>query len=133
MTPVVWQRVESVAIAVVTLLAAVLLDVWWLPFALFLAWDLSALGYVVNARLGAALYNAVHTYVGPMILLAWAGAIWGLGVGGNGRWILLIAAAWAFHTAADRALGYGLKHADSFKHTHLGWIGKSNPAHKHAE
>lgn len=27
------------------------------------------------------------------------------------------------HSSLDRVLGYGLKYADSFKHTHLGWIG----------
>jgi hypothetical protein len=28
------------------------------------------------------------------------------------------------HSAMDRAVGYGLKYEDDFKHTHLGWIGK---------
>lgn len=28
------------------------------------------------------------------------------------------------HSAIDRALGYGLKFNDDFKHTYLGWIGK---------
>jgi len=31
---------------------------------------------------------------------------------------------WA-HSAFDRVMGYGLKYADSFDHTHLGMIGKS--------
>ncbi|TDB99096.1 DUF4260 family protein [Actinomadura sp. 7K534] len=34
----------------------------------------------------------------------------------------------AFHVGVDRALGYGLKLPDSFRHTHLGEIGK-NPPH----
>jgi hypothetical protein len=129
MTPVVWQRVESVAVAAVVLFASALLDLWWFPLAVFLAWDLSALGYVVNTRVGATLYNAIHSYVGPVALAAWVAVA---GVDGNGRWVLLIALAWTFHVAVDRALGYGLKHADSFQHTHLGWIGKhakhSDPA-----
>ena len=29
------------------------------------------------------------------------------------------------HSCFDRVAGYGLKHFDSFDHTHLGWIGKS--------
>ena len=33
------------------------------------------------------------------------------------------AATWAAHIGVDRALGYGLKEPDAFKHTHLGWIG----------
>lgn len=29
------------------------------------------------------------------------------------------------HSCFDRVAGYGLKYFDSFDHTHLGWIGKS--------
>ena len=130
MTPVVWQRVESVAIAVVALVASALLDLWWFPLAVFLVWDVSALGYVANTRVGAAMYNAVHSYIGPVLLAAWVAV---MGIGGSGRWVLLIALAWGFHVAADRALGYGLKHADSFQHTHLGWIGKHESRPTHAE
>jgi hypothetical protein len=28
------------------------------------------------------------------------------------------------HSSLDRVLGYGLKHSDSFQHTHLGVIGR---------
>jgi hypothetical protein len=28
------------------------------------------------------------------------------------------------HSSFDRVLGYGLKYGDSFRHTHLGWIGR---------
>ena len=31
------------------------------------------------------------------------------------------------HSAFDRIFGYGLKYADAFQHTHLGWIGKRTP------
>jgi hypothetical protein len=30
------------------------------------------------------------------------------------------------HSSMDRVLGYGMKYSDSFQHTHLGMIGKSN-------
>jgi hypothetical protein len=30
------------------------------------------------------------------------------------------------HSSMDRMLDYGLKYTDSFEHTHLGMIGKSN-------
>lgn len=36
----------------------------------------------------------------------------------------VLASAWAFHVGVDRALGYGLKMPDAFRHTHLGWIGR---------
>ncbi|WP_061960352.1 DUF4260 family protein [Demequina flava] len=127
MTPVTWQRLEGVAIAVVAIMAAVMLDGWWWPLALFLLFDLSALGYVSNPRLGAALYNAGHSLIGPSLMGMWALAGWGFGVPG-GRVAALITASWVFHVGVDRALGYGLKVSDDFKHTHLGWIGGAGPA-----
>jgi hypothetical protein len=43
----------------------------WILFALlFLAPDLSLLGYVVGPRVGAAAYNAFHAYPLPAILAA---------------------------------------------------------------
>jgi hypothetical protein len=43
----------------------------WLVFALlFLVPDLSFLGYLVGARFGAAVYNAVHSYMAPAALMA---------------------------------------------------------------
>jgi hypothetical protein len=35
---------------------------WWLP-VLFLMFDLSSLGYLINTRVGAITYNAVHNYL----------------------------------------------------------------------
>ncbi|WP_062134599.1 DUF4260 family protein [Demequina aestuarii] len=124
MTPVTWQRLEGAALALAALAAAAMLDGWWWPLALFLVFDLSALGYVAGTRIGAATYNAGHALVGPSVMAGWALASGGFGVPG-GRVAALVAAAWAFHVGVDRALGYGLKHADSFQHTHLGWIGRS--------
>ncbi|MFN3866237.1 MAG: DUF4260 family protein, partial [Demequina sp.] len=67
-----------------------------------------------------------HSLLGPSAVAAWALASWGSGIPG-GRVVALLAAAWVFHVGVDRALGYGLKHADSFRHTHLGWIGRARP------
>ncbi len=117
--PARFHRVENVAIAVAVVISFVVLgfDWWWL-LVLFLAFDISALGYLVNPRIGAVGYNMVHNYVGPAILLA----LWLL----LGAWpLVFVALAWAFHIAADRALGYGLKHPDAFEHTDLGVIGKA--------
>ncbi|WP_062072712.1 DUF4260 domain-containing protein [Demequina sediminicola] len=118
MTPVTWQRVESIAIA----LAVVVFTVvgfgyaWWWLLALFLVFDLSAVGYLAGPKVGAWCYNAGHSYVGPVVA---AGAFAVVGA----DWLMVTALAWAFHIAIDRALGYGLKHDDDFQHTHLGWIG----------
>ena len=39
-----------------------------------------------------------------------------------------LALAWGFHIAVDRLLGYGLKFADRFSHTHLGEIAHAGAA-----
>lgn len=79
----------------------------WILFAiLFLAPDLSIIAYKGGVRVGAAVYNAVHTYVGPIALLAFDAT----------RPYALI---WAAHIAIDRLLGFGLKYPTNFKDTHL--------------
>jgi hypothetical protein len=91
---------------------------WWLFAVLFLAPDLSFLGYLAGPRAGALIYNAVHTTLAPIILgctgyvLAWPTA-------------LALAFIWAAHVGFDRALGYGLKYGAGFGFTHLGWIGRA--------
>lgn len=97
---------------------------WWTLAAMFLVFDISALGYLSGPRTGAFWYNAVHNYTAPAILgLAYlvtarvAEPVWVLG---------FFAGTWAFHIAVDRALGYGLKLTTGFQHTHLGRIGPRN-------
>jgi hypothetical protein len=116
MTPVWWQRAESAFVVALVMTGAVYLGfAWWWLVALFLAFDLSALGYLVGNRVGAFAYNTVHNYAVPAVLFTVYLLI-------DVRWLALLALAWAFHVAVDRALGYGLKHDDSFAHTHLGWL-----------
>jgi hypothetical protein len=85
---------------------------WWLLVALALAPDVAAAGYVAGPRVGAACYDAVHTYVGPVTL----GAI---GVIADANVASQIALIWFTHIGVDRALGYGLKYPSGFKDTHL--------------
>lgn len=116
MTPEIWQRAESAIVAAAVVIAAIHLDfAWWWLLALFLAFDLSMVGYARDTRTGAHLYNAVHNYAPPAVLTA-------VYLLTDTRWLVLVALAWAFHVAVDRALGYGLKHGDHFQHTHLGWL-----------
>jgi hypothetical protein len=85
----------------------------WVLFALlFLTPDLSMLGYIANARVGAIAYNAVHTYIGPLALIGYAFAL-GL------HEVLFVAVIWIAHLGFDRMLGYGLKFPTRFKDTHL--------------
>ncbi|BDZ61341.1 hypothetical protein Lsed01_01158 [Demequina sediminis] len=130
MNPVRWQRLEGAACAVLALIGAAALGAWWWPLALFLAFDLSALGYLRDPREGAFVYNLVHSYWGPAALAGWAIAIGAWGAPGSQTPVLVVAAAWLFHVGVDRALGYGLKHDDDFQHTHLGWIGRASARDK---
>jgi hypothetical protein len=106
-------RLEGAAVLVAALWAYALLGASWGLFAaLLLTPDLSMVGYAWGPRVGAAAYNAVHTYLFPVVLAA---------VGAMTGWALalplaLIAAA---HIGMDRALGYGLKHPTGFHDTHL--------------
>jgi hypothetical protein len=91
----------------------------WGVFALlFLAPDVSLLGYLRSADKGsankasAAFYNLVHCYVLPLVLglLAWErGSVLGV----------QLALIWMSHISFDRCLGYGLKFPESFRYTHI--------------
>lgn len=90
----------------------------WLRFALlFLAPDLSLLGYFLGATRGAAIYNALHSEIGPIVLAA-------LGLFSGVLSVMPYALIWFAHVGFDRALGYGLKYRKGFQSTHLGWIGR---------
>lgn len=92
-------------------------NAWWLFFAWLLAPDLSMIGYIINAKVGAIFYNIAH-HQGLAIV------VFGLGFYFNNSTLTFTGIVLFGHSAMDRMLGYGLKYPDSFKHTHLGWIGK---------
>jgi len=85
---------------------------WLALVVLFLAPDLSILGYLGGPRLGALSYDVVHTYALPVAL----GAI---GVLAGAETAIQLALIWLAHIGVDRALGYGLKYPTGFKDTHL--------------
>ena len=85
----------------------------WLLFALLiLAPDLFMLGYLLNTRTGAALYNLGHVIFIPL-------ALFFIGQGRHRPFLSAIAIIWFSHIAFDRLLGYGLKYPAHFKDTHL--------------
>jgi hypothetical protein len=90
---------------------------WWMFAILFLAPDLSFLGYLAGPRIGALAYNAVHTTAGP-VLLALAGFV------ASSQPAVAVGLIWLGHCGIDRALGYGLKYEAGFGFTHLGRIGR---------
>lgn len=119
---VIIQRLENGAIAAAILAAVIVGGLpWWVLFAAFLLFDLSAVGYLRSKRVGAICYNLVHNYTPPAVLFAGYAVLRGSGV--DLDWLALVAASWGFHVAIDRALGYGLKLAH-FQDTHLGRIGR---------
>lgn len=84
---------------------------WWFP-ALILIPDFSMIGYLVNPAVGAFLYNVAH-HKGLGIVIGLLGLM-------MGNPTLMLAGIILFaHSSMDRMLGYGLKYADSFKHTNL--------------
>jgi hypothetical protein len=90
---------------------------WWWYLVLILTPDLSMLGYLVNTRTGAMVYNFFH-HKGVAIV------VYVTGLSLNNEVLQLIGLILFGHSSMDRMLGYGLKYPDSFQNTHLGLIGK---------
>ena len=94
---------------------------FWLFVPLVMLVDVSMLGYLANARIGALGYNAFHNWIPAAVLV-------GLGLALRADLITLAGLVVAAHVGVDRLLGYGLKYATSFADTHLGRIGKRIPS-----
>jgi hypothetical protein len=113
MNPKPLLQFEGAAVLILSVLTYRLNRGGWLEFVLlFLVPDVSMIGYVANARVGCVIYNAVHTYVGPLALGCYA--VWS-----DHRQALLLSLIWAAHIGLDRMLGFGLKYPTRFKDTHL--------------
>lgn len=106
-----------------TKLAAAVYFSWELGFSplvfilLLMVPDISMIGYVVNNRWGAYIYNLAHHKTVGITLI----------VGGyimQDNRVIFAGLIVLGHSSLDRMFGFGLKHIDNFKHTHLGWIGK---------
>jgi Domain of unknown function (DUF4260) len=113
-----WLRLEGLAVLFAALFLYHAQGGSWLLFAvLFLAPDLSMLGYLANAHVGAIAYNIIHSYVLPLVLL-------GVAVLTRSHIAAECGLIWVAHIGLDRLLGYGLKYPTAFGETHLGKIGK---------
>ena len=112
------EQAMPLVLAIFALYYQPLQFVWWQWVLLFLSPDLGMVGYLFNSRVGAVLYNIAHHKALAGLLII-AGILFHFPV-------VLFAGLllWA-HSAFDRIMGYGLKYADSFQHTHLGLIGKT--------
>jgi hypothetical protein len=75
------------------------------------------IGYLVSPQAGAVTYNFIHHK-------AFGISIFVIGIILANQPLQLTGLILFGHSSMDRILGYGLKHSDSFQHTHLGMIGK---------
>ena len=88
-------------------------DFSWLAFVfLLLIFDISMLGYLVNERVGAVVYNLFHSYVLPLLFIVAANLA-------SLDGLLMISLIWMAHNGMDRMFGYGLKYPTGFKDSHL--------------
>jgi len=116
--PVIYERLEGATIVVASLAFYLHLQfsLIWFVILLF-AFDISMIGYLINSRIGAHVYNLAHSLIAPPLVLL-MGAVTG------SRLAIGLGLIWFSHIGLDRVLGYGLKFPTSFSKTHLGHIGK---------
>ena len=106
-------RLEDIVIAAAAITFYFVSGYSWLAFALLLLVpDVSMVGYAMGNKVGAAFYNAAHTYLIPMLIL-FAGLIF------DAQWPTMIGLIWTAHIGIDRTMGYGLKYETGFKDTHV--------------
>jgi hypothetical protein len=114
--PGILLRLEGLTVFLAAVIAYAQFGFSGLAFVLLLLVpDVAMIGYRVNPRVGAALYNAAHFYGLPALLL-------GLGWGLSTPLLVQGGLIWAAHIGMDRAVGYGFKYATAFKDTHMGRV-----------
>lgn len=113
-------KIEELLLAGLALYLFLQLDVawWWFPL-LFLAPDLSMMGYLGGPRAGAWTYNLAHHKGVAVALYLLGGAL-------ATPWLQVAGLVMLAHSSVDRVLGYGLKYPDAFQNTHLGMIGRNS-------
>jgi len=113
--PRLWLRLEGAALLAGALIAYTTTNqAWWLIPLTLLVPDISAVGYLGGARLGARLYNIAHVTPLPAALIA-------LGWWNHTPLVAALGLVWLAHIGMDHFLGYRLKYSDNFQHTHLSW------------
>jgi len=106
-------RLEGAVVFIIALVLYSRLESGWLLFVLlFFVPDVSMIGYAVNTRIGATIYNLVHAYALPAIL----GLV---GLFTVNALLASLSLIWFAHIGLDRVLGFGLKYPTVFKDTHL--------------
>ena len=116
--PVVFQRLEGLVVALSVSIFYFISGGNILLFIItILAIDVFMVGYLLDKKIGALVYNLGHSYILSVLLLLFS-YIDQSGVMAD------ISLVWIIHIAIDRAFGFGLKHTTGFSDTHLGKIGR---------
>ena len=85
----------------------------WIWLLIFFSPDVSMLGYLINAKVGAITYNIFH-HKGIAIVFMTIGYFMNIEV------VLAVGILLFAHASFDRIWGYGLKYHTNFNDTHLG-------------
>ena len=111
--PSVLLRLEGLVLFAVSVAMFLHLGGMLWHFLLFLLVpDITMIGYALNVRVGAVVYNLGHT-------LAWPVALGGAALFTNHPEYVPFILIWTAHIGMDRMLGYGLKFPTYFADTHL--------------
>lgn len=84
----------------------------WLFFVLLLVPDMTMIGYALNEKIGAIVYNVGHSFTLPLLFTLFSFYF-------SNDYLLLISIIWIAHIFMDRLFGFGLKYQESFKNTHI--------------
>lgn len=104
---------EGTAVFILSVYGYYYFDYNFLLFIIFLfVPDIAMFGYMVNRRVGAIIYNIIHTYVLSVATLL-------LGFITNMELLIIMGLIWTAHIGMDRMFGFGLKYPTQFNDTHL--------------
>lgn len=112
--PILFLRTEGAIIFICCLVAYLWLGyplLWFL--VLFFSFDISIIGYAINTRVGAITYNAVHSFIGPALLVT-------IGLITANTMCTGYALIWFSHLGFDRMIGFGFMKPTQFGDSNLG-------------
>ena len=112
-------RLEGLMVLVISATSYWQLDGSWRWFFGLLLWpDLAFIAYIKSTRVGAQIYNMLHSYTGPLAIGLTGSLV-------DQQAFIQFALIWTAHIGMDRFVGYGLKYPEQPDVTHLGPKGKS--------
>ncbi len=106
-------HLEGTAVFILCIYGYYVFEYNFLLFIIFLFTpDIAMLGYIINRRMGAIIYNMIHTYVLSISILF-------IGFIANMELFIITGLIWTAHIGMDRMFGFGLKYPTQFNDTHL--------------